>query len=79
MPSEVVAAVLKRDGFGCQARGIAPGECKGKLEIHHLLARGRGGKHDLENLLTLCLRHHAWVTEHPAEASRLGLNRRGYG
>lgn len=79
MPPELREEVLRRDGYGCQARGIAPGRCSYGLEVHHLLARGRGGRHELDNLMALCPHHHHWVTDHPAEAAELGLNRRGYG
>jgi len=28
------------------------------LEVHHVLPRGRGGKHEAGNLITLCKQHH---------------------
>ena len=70
-------ATLDRDGWCCQGptRGLT-GECSGRLEAHHMFPRGRGGKNDLDGLITLCSHHHRWVESHRAEAYELGLLRR---
>ena len=34
------------------------------LVVHHLQYRINGGTHDLDNLLTLCHRHHADIHPH---------------
>lgn len=81
MPPEVREEVLRRDGYGCQARGIAPERCDGPIEVHHIVGRGMGGSarreiHDPANLMCACRRHHHWITNHPSEAEALGLARR---
>ena len=57
-PSEVRQAVLERDGHKCFF-------CKATtdLQVHHMEHRAKGGKHDMENLLTVCEEHHAWLHE----------------
>jgi len=71
--------VLSRDGQQCV-------ECPAKLElqIHHIIPKGKGGSHNVENLRTLCLRCHR--SKHPempdsfwksnAQNSRKGFARR---
>lgn len=75
--SKVRDEVLTRDGFTCRTRGgIIPSipRCAGPLDVHEVIGRGRGGSFlDPENCLTLCRRHHEWVTAHPREATELGL------
>ena len=69
---------LRRDGFQCVAhmRGVAPWvRCGFGLHVHHVLPRGRGGRHELDNLVSLCGRHHDWVHSHPAEAREHDLYR----
>lgn len=48
--------VLKRDGYECQI-------CKRKdsLHLHHLIKRKNGGKHNSENLITLCASCHRHI------------------
>jgi 5-methylcytosine-specific restriction endonuclease McrA len=72
---EARLAVLERDRHFCQAFGVQALECQGRLHVHHILPRSRGGKHDLENLVTLCSRHHEWAHGHPLAAKELGLLR----
>ena len=54
MPPKVRRMVLSRDGActidGCPSRY--------RLEVHHIVPRGRGGTHDGENLATVCWWHH---------------------
>ena len=58
----------------CVARSRVPHVvCGGRLDPHHVLPRGRGGKDEVENLVLLCRLHHSWVHEHPADAYALGL------
>ena len=49
-------AVLKRDGYECQI-------CRRKdmLHLHHLIKRKNGGKHNLDNLITLCASCHRHI------------------
>lgn len=65
---------LELDGYECQApaRGLA-GECFGRLEVHHVLPRGRGGKDTLRNTITVCLACHARIHAHPEAAYAVGL------
>lgn len=72
-------AALDRDGRwpACHRYRIPDHECWGGLEVHHIVRRSQGGTHDLDNLVTLCTAGHRWVHEHPAEATLLGLLRRG--
>jgi RRXRR protein/HNH endonuclease len=52
-------ACLLRDGYTCQNCG----KKQGRLEAHHLIYRGQGGKDSLTNLLTLCEACHKKVHE----------------
>ena len=46
-------------------------------DLHEIVSRARGGSvTDPENTIPLCREHHRWVTEHPLEATELGLLRR---
>ena len=45
--------VLKRDGNACQYCG-----CWTKSPPHHIKYRSQGGNDSLENLVTLCWKHH---------------------
>jgi 5-methylcytosine-specific restriction endonuclease McrA len=50
------AAARRRDG-GCVRRD--EGNCLGRIEVHHRVSvRDGGSPYDLENLVTLCVRHH---------------------
>jgi 5-methylcytosine-specific restriction endonuclease McrA len=49
-------AVRARDGGRCVYEGD---ECRGQLEVHHLVSVRRGGApFDLDNLVTVCRAHH---------------------
>ena len=52
-------------------------ECGGQLDGHELLSRARGGSiTDPENVVMICRNDHRYLTDHPAEAERLGLAKR---
>jgi 5-methylcytosine-specific restriction endonuclease McrA len=60
---------LVRDDFTCQAHQL--GLCEScdesrlrHLVVHHKIHRIHGGTHDLDNLLTLCNKHHADIHPH---------------
>ena len=72
--TEARAEVLLRDGWQCQL--ASQGNCSQPLEVHHKLPRSRGGKHDLDNLVTLCSKHHRWVHANPLLAYELDMLRR---
>ncbi len=66
-------AAFERDG-----RCVAPpewGDCFGPWTPHHVVpvARDKTLRLTLSNIKTLCLGHHDWVHDHPAEATALGL------
>ena len=70
------AQVLARSGGFCEGPalpGVHPSYRHGAVHVHHLLPRGRGGKHDPSNLLHLCAPAHAWIDDFPKEAEKLGL------
>ena len=49
-------------------------------EIHERLSRARGGSIlDESNCVALCHEHHRWTTDHPAEATKLGLLKSRWG
>jgi len=58
---------IKRDKC-CQRCGTTR-----NLDVHHKLPRGRRGRDELENLVTLCRMCHDWVHDHPFEAWRQGF------
>lgn len=70
---EVRLQVLERDNSFCQAYGQFGVVCLGKLHVHHILPRSRGGKHNMENLVTLCSAHHQWAHGNPLAAKGHGL------
>jgi ATP-dependent DNA helicase RecQ len=52
--------VLRRDGWRCQSCGTMS-----NLEVHHKAFRSRAGDDSDENLITLCVRCHAYIHEGP--------------
>jgi 5-methylcytosine-specific restriction endonuclease McrA len=72
IPAKVRRSVLERDG-GCKARGLVPGRCHGRAEVHHLRRRSQGRDDSTDNLIAVCSFHHQWITEHPKDAHDLGL------
>ena len=68
--------VMARAGGRCEA-GIAD-DCTGVMEqCHHRLMRSQGGKHELDNLLGVCGRCHAWIHAHPRFSYETGYLIRG--
>lgn len=52
-------AALLRDGNRCTVARFFGESCKGMLHVHHIVPLGDGGHpFDLENLGTVCARHH---------------------
>lgn len=77
VPKDVYQEVLARD-HGCRAAGVAPGQCAGRIDPHHVLRRSQGGPDTVENLISLCRLHHSWVHEHPAESYAFGFLKHGW-
>ena len=53
--------ILERDGFRCQNCGM-----RQRLDVHHIIPRGRGGGDQERNLITLCRTCHndlGWIHE----------------
>jgi 5-methylcytosine-specific restriction endonuclease McrA len=48
--------VLARDGYKCVYCGL-----RNNLHVHHIVYRSAGGPDTLENLVTLCHKHHEEV------------------
>ena len=68
IPAEVKHAVNLRDQGQCTFH-FKGKRCEGRrfLHIHHRIPVSRGGKNTVENLMRLCLRHHALVHERSRE------------
>ena len=71
LPNWLRTAVVERDGYLCQSCKV-PG---GRLDPHHILPRGRGGRDELGNLVSLHRACHRTVHEHPIESKKEGLLR----
>lgn len=55
----VRARVLVRDGARCTVSRLLGGTCGGSLHVHHIEPVAEGGaRFDLDNLTTVCARHH---------------------
>ena len=61
IPPAMRRAALERDGHTCRVRGCGATHF---LEVHHLVARSKGGKHEPANLITLCSACHRLIHEH---------------
>lgn len=79
VPKDVLAQVYQRDGgLCCFPMGERNGyEMKcwqpAMAQPHHILPRSQGGKHTMENLMSICFFHHTWTHDNPAEAEKLGV------
>ena len=50
------------------------------VDCHERLSRARGGSIlDESNIITCCRACHTWITDHPAEATKLGLLKSRWG
>lgn len=69
----VWAAVRDRDGGCVGPRAGLDGPCDGPLEIDHVLNGGMAlrGPSTIDNLVTLCRRHHRYKTENARVCRRL--------
>lgn len=62
--------VMARDNCQCQAHrlGLCAEPCTEnrprRLEVHHIQFRINGGSHDMDNLITICKKHHADIHPH---------------
>jgi len=66
------AAALDRDGHRCTVARLLGGACSPVLDVHHLTPVTEGGAPcDLDNLITVCHRHHPML-----EALRRAILRR---
>ncbi len=59
-PARIENAVHLRDGGRCTAFHPVRGRCESRrwVELHHPVPIARGGRHSVENLVTLCSAHH---------------------
>lgn len=59
-------AAKVRDGWCCKATGCTETE---RLTVHHLIPLSQGGApFDLDNLITLCYKHHAELERSKAQS-----------
>lgn len=74
IPKSVRDEVKERSGGLCEIRATG---CDGRAtDMHHVLRRSKGGKHDAGNLLHLCWScHHVHVHAHPLWAKEYGYLR----
>ncbi len=61
-------AVFFRDGWQCQYCGT---ENLDVLAVHHVVFRSQGGVHQIDNLVTLCNRHHAAIHKRRLHITRI--------
>lgn len=69
--AEVRALAFLRAGGSCELCG--GGMKADRWECHHRLRRSQGGKDDLATCVALHPQCHAWVHEHPRQATCLGF------
>ena len=63
LPARVLNAVNSRDGRRCAFISVLGKRCNQRrwLHLHHRLPVSQGGKHVVDNLITLCESHHRMV------------------
>jgi len=64
MDPDLRDAVFRRDHWRCQAHArdyALDLPCHGRLHAHHVVLRSQGGRDELDDLLTLCERHHDYA------------------
>ena len=71
----VLGQIVAERGPRCQFPA-----CKSMADDgHEILSRAAGGSiTDPFNILLLCRPHHTWATDHPLQATRLGLAKSRY-
>jgi hypothetical protein len=75
--AEVIAAAFARDGYLCRARALVPEVvCAGPLDPHEVIPRSAwaAGYLVLDNVLSICRSHHAWIDAEPEKAHERGLH-----
>lgn len=77
IPLDIRRQVADRDEGRCRFCGTAV-----SVQAHHIVYRSQGGKHLLDNLISLCLEHHALVHSNkrlwmPLLLATLEFGRRG--
>lgn len=66
--------VFERDGYRCRLAGIPTiPPCFGPLTPHHLAKQSACGEDSIDNEVTLCAGHNAWVEDNPRVARGLGM------
>ena len=72
-----VQRAFARDRYRCRVVDVWPesGPCFGRITPHHIAPQGRFPelRCDVDNIMTACLKHNDWVSDHPALAKELGL------
>jgi 5-methylcytosine-specific restriction endonuclease McrA len=63
-------AVAERDGFCLYGLAHQDG-CFGRLHVHHIVYRGRGGEDEAGNCIALCAKHHNMVHRHEITTEEL--------
>lgn len=76
VPAAIAHAVRFRDQGKCQAKLPGGTFCHSKrwTELHHILPVAQGGKHESQNLITLCSAHHSSLhgTKLPTRPQQIG-------
>ena len=74
-----VNEVLRRANYQCQTPGWSDLECKGRLDVHEVLSRARGGDPlNPDACAALCAQHHRYAHAHPDEAAGIGILRHSW-
>lgn len=73
--AEASREALERDGYRCQAVGLLPHDCHGRIDPSHIISKGASPEQadDPANILAICRTAHDWIGGHPKEARKLGL------
>ncbi len=73
IPKESVKIVKERSGGKCEARLLG---CVGDgQQLHHMKSRGRGGSDHPNNLLDVCFKCHAKITDNKPGTERFRTHR----
>ena len=66
----VYQKVMERDGC-CLWGMLHQDGCAGRLHMHHITFRSRGGDDSMENIITLCRKHHDQAHRHQISPEEL--------